>query len=79
MEIKFLDLKQDDMSVAEYATKFNKLARFAPHQVDTGARRAKRFDQGLKPWAYSKVVVLQINTFPTLLKEAIVAEEEMKR
>ena len=31
MEIKFLELKQGNMSVAEYAAKFNELARFATH------------------------------------------------
>ena len=49
MEIKFLELKQGNMSVEEYAAKFNELARFATHQVDTEARKARRFEQGLKP------------------------------
>ena len=43
MEIKFLELKQGNMTVAEYAVRFNELARFATHQVDTEAMRARRF------------------------------------
>ena len=58
MEVKFLELKQDNMTVAEYAAKFNELARFAPHQVDTEARKARRFELGLKLWLYNKVAVL---------------------
>ena len=74
MEIKFLELKQGNMSVAEYAAKFNKLARFATHQVDTEARKARRFEQGLKLWVYSRVAVLQLDNFTSLLEKAIIAE-----
>ena len=34
-EREFLGLKQGNMSVIEYAFKFNELSRFAPHQVST--------------------------------------------
>jgi len=34
-EQEFLRLKQGQMSVMEYATKFNELSRFAPNQVAT--------------------------------------------
>ncbi|XP_074351529.1 uncharacterized protein LOC141690647 [Apium graveolens] len=50
IEIKYLELKQGNMSVTKYATKFIELARFVPKQVDTDEKRAKRFQQGLKPW-----------------------------
>ena len=32
----------------EYATRFNELSRFAPHQVDTEERRMDHFEQGLR-------------------------------
>ena len=32
----------------EYATKFNELSRFAPHQVDTEERRMGDFEQGMR-------------------------------
>ena len=32
------------MTVPEYATRFNELARFAAHQVDTEERKARRFE-----------------------------------
>lgn len=44
MEMRFLELKQGDMTVPQYAAKFNELARFAPHQVDTEVRKARRFE-----------------------------------
>lgn len=46
MEMKFLELKQGNMTVAEYVEKFAEFARFAPHQVDTEKRKARRFDRG---------------------------------
>jgi len=47
-EREFLSLKQGSLSVMEYATKFNELSRFAPHQVDTEERRMDHFEQGLR-------------------------------
>jgi len=41
-------LKQGEMSMMEYAAKFNKLSRFAPNQVATKEMRMNRFEQGLK-------------------------------
>ena len=54
MELKFLELKQGNMSVAEYETKFTELSRFVPTYVDTERKRARRFQQGLKSWIRSK-------------------------
>jgi len=34
-----MGLKQSNMSVIEYASKFNELSQFAPHQVSTEERR----------------------------------------
>ncbi|KAL8132071.1 hypothetical protein AgCh_007823 [Apium graveolens] len=42
LEMKFLDLRQEDMSVAEYEVKFSELSRFIPEYVNTEAKKAKR-------------------------------------
>ena len=47
-EQKFLRLKQGQMSVVEYATKFNELSRFAPNQVATEELKMDHFEKGLK-------------------------------
>ncbi|XP_074347679.1 uncharacterized protein LOC141686550 [Apium graveolens] len=49
MEMKFLGLRHKGMSVSEYLSKFLELSRFAPHQVDTEARKCQRFQEGLEP------------------------------
>lgn len=74
MEINFLELKQGDMSIAEYVNKFNELARFAPHQVAAEARKARRFEQGLNKWIRSKVSVLELKKFSTLVQKALIVE-----
>ena len=48
MERKFLELKQDNMTVAEYEAKFTELSRFVPEFVNTDLKRPRRFQQGLK-------------------------------
>lgn len=52
-----MELKQENMGVADYKAKFTELYRFVPEYVDTDEKRARRFQQGLKPWILSKVAV----------------------
>jgi len=47
-EREFLGLQQGNLSVMEYAAKFNELSRFSLHQVATEERRMDHFEQGLK-------------------------------
>ncbi|XP_063949873.1 uncharacterized protein LOC135152720, partial [Daucus carota subsp. sativus] len=63
MELNFLELKQGNMSVVEYENKFAELARFVPTYVETDRQKAKRFQQGLKPWIRSKLAILQLETY----------------
>ena len=76
MEIKFLELKQGNMSVTEYEAKFTELSRFVPTYVDTEKKKAKRFQQGLKSWIRSKLAILELNTFITVVQKAMIAEAE---
>jgi len=43
-ERQFLGLKQGNLSVMEYAVKFNELSLFAPHQVNTEERKMDHFE-----------------------------------
>lgn len=47
-EREFLCLMQGEMSITEYAAKFNELSRFAPNQVATEEMRMDHFEQGLR-------------------------------
>ena len=61
-EIKFLELKQGDVSVTEYAAKFVELAKFYPHYTLDTAEFSKciKFENGLRadikrPIGYQKI------------------------
>ncbi|XP_074323559.1 uncharacterized protein LOC141660471 [Apium graveolens] len=76
IEIKFLELKQGNLSVIDYEAKFTELARFIPEQVDTDEKRAKRFQQELKPWIRSRVAVFKLTTYTAVVQKAMIIEGE---
>ena len=79
MEIKFLELKQDTMSVADYEVRFTELARFILDQVDTDEKRSKRFQQGLKDWIRSRVAMFEMTAYVSIVQKAMIIENEMSR
>ncbi|XP_063941903.1 uncharacterized protein LOC135149893 [Daucus carota subsp. sativus] len=76
MELKFFELKQEEMTVGEYEKKFTELARFVGDYVDTDEKRAKRFQQGLKPWLRRRVVAFELVTYAEVVQKAMVIEGE---
>ncbi|XP_074323676.1 uncharacterized protein LOC141660584 [Apium graveolens] len=78
IEIKFLELKQGNISVMKYEDKFTELARFILEQVDIEEKRAKRFQQGLKPWIYSRVTVFELITYTVMVQNAMIIEGEVR-
>ena len=54
---EFLNLKQGDMSVDEYITKFEELSRYAPHLFRTNELKIEQFVEGLKPELFRDVTV----------------------
>ena len=76
LEVKFLELKQEGMTVAEYEAKFSELARFVPEYVNTEHKKAKRFQQGLKSWIRSRVAVFELQTYAAVVQKAMIVEGE---
>ncbi|KAK1379508.1 hypothetical protein POM88_026252 [Heracleum sosnowskyi] len=76
MELKFLELKQGNMAVPQYETKFTELARFVPMYVDTEKKKANRFQQGLRSWIRSKLAILELDTYATVVQKTMIAEAE---
>lgn len=76
LEKDFMDLKQEGMTVIQYESRFDELSRYAPHIIDTEARRAKRFEQGLRPELKKQVVPHRLRDYGELLLTAIAAEGE---
>ncbi|XP_074351715.1 uncharacterized protein LOC141690857 [Apium graveolens] len=67
LEMRFPNLRQKDMTVAGYEVKFSELARFASKYVNTEAKKAKSFQQGLKPGIQGQVALLEIRNYVALV------------
>ncbi|KAM1463330.1 hypothetical protein ACFX1Q_047340 [Malus domestica] len=57
---EFIYLQQRDMTVALYQAKFEELSRFAPYIIPDDAKRAKRFEDGLRIELRDKLSVFKI-------------------
>ena len=61
-------LKQSKgMSVIEYNTMFNKLAKYAPHLVATDNMKTKRFANGFRDYLFKVVPISRTSTYPNVL------------
>ena len=67
----FLRLKQGQMSVMKYASKFNELSRFAPHQVNTEERKMDHFEQGLRRDIKSVIAGQNFDNFQEIYQRAV--------
>ncbi|KAL8135843.1 hypothetical protein AgCh_010446 [Apium graveolens] len=76
LKMRFLNLGEEDITVAEYEVKFLELARFVPEHVNMKARKAKRFQQGLNRWIRSQVALLEIRTYAALVQKTMIVEGE---
>ncbi|XP_057779774.1 uncharacterized protein LOC130998371 [Salvia miltiorrhiza] len=69
-ETEFFELKQGNMTIEEYERKFNELARFAPHLVDTEDKMIARFRKGLRIDIKGIMAAHVIDDFSDLVKRA---------
>ena len=79
MELKFFELKKENSSVIEYERNFTELDRFVPEYVNTDEKRAKRFQQGLKPWIRSKVAMFELSTYAVVVQKSMIVEGESEQ
>ncbi|KAF1868258.1 hypothetical protein Lal_00018778 [Lupinus albus] len=79
-EMEFLKLEQGNMSVGEYAAKFEELARFCPYselEVD-GRSKCSKFESGLKPKLKRMFRHQEIADFATLVNKCRMYEDNLK-
>ena len=79
-EIEFLELKQGDMSVTEYATKFVELVKFYPHYNVNTVEFSKciKFENGLRAEIKRAIGYQKIQQFYELVSRCRVYEEDTK-
>ena len=68
MAVEFQLLKQGDMTVLQYVTKFERLSRYAPELVDTEEKKVVKFLEGLNPILEQHVTCVVL---PATFKEAV--------
>ncbi|KAG8485940.1 hypothetical protein CXB51_019280 [Gossypium anomalum] len=76
---EFLELKQGNMTVADYEREFVRLSKYAQECVSTEAIMCKRFEDGLNDDIRLSVGVLEIKELVILVERACKAEELLKR
>jgi len=79
-EVEFLNLKQENLSVAEYAAKFEELSRFCPsiNVDDAMVSKCVKFESGLKPEIYQFMCVQEIKDFDTLVHKCRMFDDVRK-
>ncbi|KAL2246181.1 UNVERIFIED_CONTAM: Transposon Ty3-I Gag-Pol polyprotein [Sesamum indicum] len=73
-KVEFLELKQNDLSVAEYELQFVRLSKYAPQEVSTDELRRDRFERGLRLEIREKIAI-KPSSYGALLEAALRAEE----
>ena len=70
-EIEFLELKQENSSVADYAAKFEELVKYCPNYNTAGSERSKclKFVNGLRPEIKQGIGYQEIRQFSVLMKK----------
>jgi hypothetical protein len=71
---EFLELTQGNMSMLDYANKFNQLAQYAGIHVDTDTKKRDHFYRGLSCMLHEKLFTRHYLTFGALMDAAITME-----
>ncbi|KAL0302448.1 UNVERIFIED_CONTAM: hypothetical protein Scaly_2564500 [Sesamum calycinum] len=73
-KVEFLELKQNELSIAGYELQFVRLSKYAPEEVSTDELRRDRFERGLRHEIREKIAIKPPN-YGVLLEVALRAEE----
>ncbi|GAU51873.1 hypothetical protein TSUD_416580 [Trifolium subterraneum] len=78
--VEFMKLEQGNMSIAEYAAKFESLCAFSPHYNTPEAENDKcvKFESGLRPDIKHIIGFAEIRNFTTLVAKARICDEDGK-
>jgi hypothetical protein len=71
---EFQDLKLGSISMNQYITKFTKLSRYAPHEVDTDEKKHECFRNGLNDGLDYALEARDFENFQEMVNKALVLE-----
>ena len=75
---EFVRLEQEDMTVAQYETKFTELSYITPQLITTEEKKALKFQDGLKPYLKNKISILNLSIYSEVVNRALIAEKDNK-
>uniref|UniRef100_A0A0E0DF71 Retrotransposon gag domain-containing protein n=1 Tax=Oryza meridionalis TaxID=40149 RepID=A0A0E0DF71_9ORYZ len=78
---EFANIKQGSSCINEYLSRFNRLARYAPKDVDTDKKKIRRFLKGMEAKLRVKLLAHDFPTFQHMVNKALLleyAEKEMQ-
>ncbi|XP_057972696.1 uncharacterized protein LOC131160832 [Malania oleifera] len=75
---EFISLEQGQLSVQQYVAKFQELSHFASFMIPDEAKKAWKFQRGLKKEIRKQTVIWQMQDFATLVDKATIAEESLQ-
>ena len=75
---EFENLTQGNMSVVRYVHEFNRLSRYAKEEVNTEAKKQKKFMNGLHPFLKMQLRLVQTKEFQELVDSAITLENDYR-
>ncbi|KAL8094927.1 hypothetical protein AgCh_036440 [Apium graveolens] len=67
-------LEGKDLSWGKFTEMFPE--KFVPEYVNTEAKKAKRFQHGLRPWIQSQVALIEIKNYAALVQKAMIVKGE---
>ena len=73
-KLEFLNLKQDDLSIAKYKIQFVRLSKYAPEEVATDELKRDKFERGLSLEIRERIAI-KLATYRDLLETTLRAEE----
>jgi hypothetical protein len=76
---EFRNFRQGHRTVAEYIDEFNKLARYAPDDVDTDAKRRERYLDGLNDELVVQLSMVYAPNYQALIDKATILENKQNR
>ena len=75
---EFLELKQGNMIVLEYVTKFTELARFGDDYVATNMAKVRKFENALKLSIQGKIVGFLLQDMDSIVRTTMTIEREIE-
>ncbi|XP_011625660.1 uncharacterized protein LOC105421126 [Amborella trichopoda] len=78
-EVEFIQLQQGTMSIEQCIAKFEELFWYAPHIINTEARKARKFERGLRPNIWGRVISANLKVFSPLMDLAMKIEKDCEK